>query len=281
MILDLAKTVIGAAASSRAADKQARAMREAQERALAAQRQAAADVEALYAPGLAVYGEGLEALQARAGPGAPNALKGATGGLSAGTFGGAQDPLYAAPEAFSYGIDDHAASPAYQHQLAQGIAAIEASQAAKGALGSGATAKALQRLGAGLGYQHFVNERDFAAGRYDQDRRFDRALYQDDRDYLTGRYDRQTQDLDRITGYGQGAAAQTAAALMGAGQAGANAAVGGGEARAAHAAAQGNIWSGAANGMFDAYGARRQAKAAPNALKMPDVGWANYRPYPF
>jgi hypothetical protein len=173
-----------------AAKKSAKAVQAANAQSLALQQQMYDQTRSDLLP----YNQGgqqaLQALQGQlglggaAGQAAPNALK--TG-------------AYADPGAFSYGLSDYTASPAYQLQMDQGINAINSSMAARGALGSGATLKALQKFGSGLALQDFNNERNYAAGRYDTDR-----------NYAANRYDTQNSNLFGLAQLGQNAAAGTA-----------------------------------------------------------------------
>jgi len=136
-------------------------------------------------------------------------LNALTGRLSegAGTFGGTQDPTYQAPEAFRFTAEDYRASPAFANQMKAGIQGIESSMANRGALGSGATMKAILGYSQDLADQDFQNERAFAYNQYGNDRSFGRGVYEGDRNYLTGRYDQQTGVAGELAAIGGNAAA--------------------------------------------------------------------------
>ena len=180
---------------------------------------------------------------------APSPAAGGAGSAPAGgTYGSTDNPAYqyspyTAPTPFSYSLSDYTQSPAYQAQLAQGINAIQSTQAARGALGSGATLKALQTFGQNLALQDFQNERAFAAGQYNTDRNFSQSVYDDnasrqranyenDRNYLSSRYDQGTSGLQYLSSLG----ANAAGGLSSAGQAYGNST---GNLLAANAKAQG------------------------------------------
>lgn len=136
----------------------------------------------------------------------------AVGGAEPGTYGNTTAPTYQAPGAFSYKEGDYKESDAYKFQLARGLDAIQSSQATRGAMYSGATAKAIAKFSQGLAAQEFGNERQFAYGSYIYKNNRDRTNYTDDRDYMTNRYDTTTGVLQNLTSSGQNAAAGTAAA---------------------------------------------------------------------
>lgn len=184
--------VVGALATNSAAKKSAKAAEAANAQSLALQQQMYDRTRSDLQPYMQGGQQALQVLQARlglgdaGGQGAPNALK--TG-------------AYADPAAFSYGLGDYTASPAYQVQLQQGINAINSSAAARGSLNSGATLKALQKYGSDLALQDFSNERNYAASRYDTDRT-----------YNANRYDTQNSNLFNLTELGQNAAGGIAGA---------------------------------------------------------------------
>lgn len=172
--------------------------------------------------------EGRAAPQGAGGVGSPTGTNSLTGTA---VFGNTADP-----GAFSYGVEDYKASPAYAYELDQGLKSALSHSSATGALQSGATLKALQDRGQQIAYKDFAGERAVARG-----------IYESDRGYLTDRNDRGTDDLFRYTGVGQSAVNTTSNALTGVGEAGASAALGTGEAKAGNALQQGNIWGGVAN----------------------------------
>lgn len=154
-------------------------------------------------------------------------------GAEPGTFGDTANPSYQAPAAFSYGASDYTASPGYEWQLQQGLGAIQSSQAARGALYSGATMKALTKYAQGLAAQDFSAERGNAYQQYTDSANRSRANYDADRNYLTGQYNTNTGVLQNLASSGQNAAAQV-------GNAGANYAANAGNAYASNAATIGN-----------------------------------------
>lgn len=179
----------------------------------------------------------------------PNALTGqpttaaqATG--NPGTYGNALSPTYTAPEAYSYGLDDYKASPAYAYQLDQALKGTEATAAVTGSLRSGAAAKALQDRAQNMALSDFNNERQFDYGAYTDKAKLDRSNYENDRNYLSSRYDQGTSDLFRYTGVGQNALTTTSNAEQGYGSDAAQTALNQGQITSSNALAQGNIWSG-------------------------------------
>jgi len=133
----------------------------------------------------------------------------AVGGAEPGTYGNTNTPTYQAPGAFSYKEGDYKESDAYKFQLARGLDAIQSSQATRGAMYSGATAKAIAKFSQGLAAQDFGNERNFAYQDYTNTNNRNRANYDADRGYLTNRFDTTTGVLQNLSSGGQNAAAQT------------------------------------------------------------------------
>jgi hypothetical protein len=191
-------------------------------------------------------------------------------GTSPGTYGTTANPSaptpYASPEApggFNFDTEAALNSPILQAALERGAGVIQSSAAAKGALNSGATLKALNDFGVRTTYDFLNDERDFAYG-VNRDQRTDfntdrgfgyglsrdaRADYQDDRGYLTGRFDRGTDDLFRGVSVGQGAANTVSNAASRYGDQAVGLVRDAGDARATNALTQGQIGSGFATGL--------------------------------
>lgn len=212
----LAAAVVGALAGNNAANKAAKASQDATDKTIALQQQQYDQTRADLKPYAEAGQAGLTALQERA-----------TGG--GGVYGDTTnpnayaDPGYTAPAAFKFTEGDYKESDAYKFQLDRGLDAIQSSQATRGAMYSGATAKAIAKFSQGLAAQDFAKERDFAQNAYTDSRNFGRANYLDDRaygtdqyrdqrGYLSDRYDTQTGTVSNLAGIGQNAAAGTAAA---------------------------------------------------------------------
>ncbi len=207
----LGAAALGAGAGLLGSSSAANASEKATDKTLAVQNQQYQQTRADLAPYAQAGQAGLTALQDRA-----------TGG--GGVYGDTTnpnayaDPGYTAPAAFKFTEGDYQESDAYKFQLARGLDAIQSSQATRGAMYSGATAKAIAKFSQGLAAQEFSKERDFAQNAYTDQRNFGRAnylddrnygtnQYQDQRDYLTNRYDQQTGVASNLAGIGQNAAA--------------------------------------------------------------------------
>ena len=153
---------------------------------------------------------GTNALQA--GYGASDYLAGSALSTAAqpvgNAYGNTANPTYQDPAAFKYTAADYQESPGFQFRLERGLDAIQSSQAARGAMYSGATGKAIAKFAEGLAAQDFGNERNFAYQDYTNTNNRLRANYDADRGYLTNRYDRETGDILNLTGIGQQAVNQ-------------------------------------------------------------------------
>lgn len=178
----LGSAAIGALTSGHAASKAASASQDATNQSLALQQQQFAQTQANLAPYQQAGQTGLGSLTDRVNN--PDAGNFSDGG-------------------FQYTADDYHKSPGYQFQLDQGINAINSSQSAKGALGSGATLKALQSYGQGLADQDFQQGYNNA-----------NAAYQDQRAYQTNRYDTATGTAGNLATIGANAAAGASTAGM-------------------------------------------------------------------
>lgn len=220
-----AASLIGGAASIYGASKAASASKKAADQALALQQQQYQQARGDMQPYMQAGQAGLNALQQRLlGGGDP-------------TYG---QTAYSTPDAFQYGPNDYTASPGLQWQMQRGMNAINSSQAARGALNSGATLKSLAGYIQGLTMQDFNAQRQFAADQYNKDRDFGRGVYENDRGYLANRYDSQTNNLSNLAGTGLNAAN----GLAGFGSASANNA---GGTLMNNAANVGNAWMAGAN----------------------------------
>lgn len=252
-------SLIGGAATIYGANKAASASSKAADQALALQQQQYQQARDDMQPYMQAGQAGLNALQQRLLDG---------GGADAGSFGNVvnptyNQPAYSAPGAFNYGLNDYTASPGYQWQLQQGMNAINSSQAARGALDSGATLKSLARYAQGLAMQDFNAQRQFAADQYNKDRDFGRdvydtdanrarSTYESDRGYLTGRYDNQTSNLSNLAGMGQSAANGLVNAGMNVANQGGAGLVGAGNAAGAAWKLGANAVGGMAKDIYDA-----------------------------
>lgn len=194
----IGSAAVGGVVSSNAAGKAAKASQSATDQTLALQKQQYDQTRADLSPYTSAGGNALTTLQDR--------LNGSN------VFSNTGPASASDPQNFSYGADDYTASPAYASQLKGGVDAINSSMAARGALGSGATLKALDKFGSDLALQDFSNERNYAAGRYDTDR-----------NYQTNRYDTATAGLTGMTNLGESAAAGVGNAGLAAANASGNA----------------------------------------------------------
>jgi hypothetical protein len=69
----------------------------------------------------------------------------------------ANDPRYAQPGAFNFGVNDFQADPGYAFRLSEGQKALERTAAARGGLISGGALKAASRYGQDMGSQEYQN----------------------------------------------------------------------------------------------------------------------------
>lgn len=113
-----------------------------------------------------------------------------------------QQDLQQAPQGFQFGTQQFQADPGYAFRLAEGQKALERSAAARGGLISGGALKAAQRYGQEMGSQEFQ-------------RAYERGL----RGYVTQQEAKQAQlnQLARLAGMGETAAAGQSQALAGLG----------------------------------------------------------------
>jgi hypothetical protein len=149
--------VIGASASRKAAETQARAAESAADAQLQASREANALQERMYKEGVArqqpYYQAGVNALAQ---------LQGRTNAMpSAFQYEGQQPAAFQyegqQPAAFQFRAEDMQTDPGYGFRLSEGLKALERSAAARGGLLSGGTGKALTRYGQEAASQEFGN----------------------------------------------------------------------------------------------------------------------------
>lgn len=267
-IAALGAGVLSSLSSNSAAKKAAAASQYATDQNVALQREQFAQTQANLNPYMQAGQTGLDTLSARAD---------GTGGV----YGGTANPTYTAPEAFSYGANDHTASPGYQFQLQRGLDAIQSSQAARGALYSGATMKALEKFGQGLAAQDFNNERNFAYQSYNDAANRARGNYESDRGYLSNRYDTQTGVANNLASIG----ANAAGGLSSAGQ---NMATNIGNAYSQNAENKANAGLVASSNLtnilgqgLSAYARGGQARTTPGIVDRLATGVINNNPYLF
>jgi hypothetical protein len=219
-------------------------------------------------------------------------------------------PTYTAPGAFSFSIDDFKNNPAYQFALQQGTGQVLASNAATGALKSGAALKALQDRGQQTAYNFYAPERQFAYNQYTDNRNFGRSTFENDRnfgygqsvddrnfgratydtnrafnygqytgnrDYLTGRADTQTNNLFRLSGMGADAAAGVNAGNANATNGIVNAystnGVNQGNAAIAGANATSSLFGSGMNALAYTYGRGQGASPTYSATSYPGIGF--------
>lgn len=172
------------------------------------------------------------------------------------------------------GLDQFQASPDYNFRLQEGSRNLNAFNAAKGVLGSGAAAKSLIDYGQNTAAAEYGNWRNYVTGQTDKlnafnqdsfnsDRGFGTDIYNTDRantlnrydtnrSYLTGRDDNTTNNLFRLASGGQGAIGATNAA------------------GASYANNSGNILQNNANAVTNAFG---QTAANNNSMTGSLVGF--------
>lgn len=111
---------------------------------------------------------------------------------------------YRAPSDFQYGANEYKASPGFQYRLDKAVNTVQGSAAAQGSLFSGATLKELSDRASNEAYADFSRERDFALGRYTDQRDFNYGLSRDARaDFQNDRgFGRDVYSDDRDFGYG-------------------------------------------------------------------------------
>jgi hypothetical protein len=132
------------------------------------------------------------------------------------------------------GLDKFQASPDYNFRLQEGSRNLNAFNAAKGVLGSGAAMKSLVDYGQNTAAAEYGNWRNYVTGQTDKQNAFNQDSFQSDRGYNTdiyntdrantlnrydtnraydtGRSDTQTQNLFNLANLGMGANAQTTGA---------------------------------------------------------------------
>ena len=150
------------------------------------------------------------------------------------TFAPRQDYQRPGFQQANVGLDQFQASPDYNFRLQEGSRNLNAFNAAKGALGSGAAMKSLVDYGQNTAASEYNNWRGYVTGQTDKQNAFnqdsfnsDRAYgtdiyntdranslnrYDANRAYATGRTDTQTNNLFNLAGMGSNATNQTQAA---------------------------------------------------------------------
>lgn len=150
------------------------------------------------------------------------------------TFAPRQDYQRPGYQQADVGLDKFQASPDYNFRLQEGSRNLNAFNAAKGVLGSGAAGKALVDYGQNTAAAEYGNWRGYVTGQTDKQNDFNQNAFQSDRaygtdiyntdrsnalnrydtnrSYLTGRDDTRTQNLFNLAGMGQGATGATNAA---------------------------------------------------------------------
>lgn len=190
-IVGVGASLIGGAMQSSAARKASAAQERAAAEQVALQREIYEDTSAKFKPYLDAGGTGLQAYMSELG-------------------------LGSAPK----GYDGFEATPGYQFQLDQGLAATNALAGARGGLNSGRTLQALQDYGSGLASQEYGTHLNRLAG---------------------------------LTDMGQASAGNMAAAGNAFANGAGNALAASGNAQAAGAIGQANAWSGAINNGIGAF----------------------------
>ena len=179
MIGNLGKDITGATAAEKAAEAQRTGLAEA-----------GAAQERMFDKSLETQQPWLEAGERALGS-LESGIQSGQFGTDAGQFDFADYDPGAGYEAPQF---DFEADPGYKFRLEQGMKAIEGSAAARGGLFSGGTGQALQEFGQGLAAQEYGD----AYRRFQDQRNFDRGIFESDRGFGRGEF-----ESDRGFGYGQ------------------------------------------------------------------------------
>lgn len=121
--------------------------------------------------------------------------------------GGYTSPVRMTQAPLDVSAGAYRASPGFQWQMEQGLAAQDHIASAGGGVMSGQRTKAALRYSQGLADQDFTDWRNYTTGQFNADRNFNEATFEGDRSRLDSRYDTRNNQLLTMTGFGSAATA--------------------------------------------------------------------------